>query len=40
MIALPVRYLTASEATEIVNVFLDTPFEGGRHTLRVNKIPC
>ncbi|NBU35177.1 MAG: ribose 5-phosphate isomerase B [Bacteroidetes bacterium] len=40
MIALPVRYLSADEALEIVSTFLDTPFEGGRHALRVNKIPC
>lgn len=40
MIALPVRYLSADEAVEIVSTFLDTPFEGGRHALRVNKIPC
>jgi len=40
MIALPVRYITASEAKVIVTAFLDTPFEGGRHLLRINKIPC
>lgn len=40
MIALPVRYLSADEAVKIVSTFLDTPFEGGRHALRVNKIPC
>lgn len=40
MIALPVRYITADQAIEIVNTFLDTPFEGGRHALRVDKIPC
>ena len=40
MLALPVRYITANEAKDIVTAFLDTPFEGGRHALRVNKIPC
>lgn len=40
MIALPVRYITASEAKDIVTAFLDTPFEGGRHLLRINKMPC
>ncbi len=40
MIALPVRYITPSEAKDIVTAFLDTPFEGGRHLLRINKIPC
>ena len=40
MLALPVRYITANEAKDIVTAFLDTTFEGGRHALRVNKIPC
>jgi len=40
MLTLPVRYITANEAKDIVTAFLDTPFEGGRHALRVNKIPC
>jgi len=40
MLALPVRYITANEAKDIVTAFLDTPFEGGRHALRVDKIPC
>lgn len=40
MIALPVRYISADQAKEIVIAFLDTPFEGGRHALRVGKIPC
>lgn len=40
MLALPVRYISADQAVAIVNAFLDTPFEGGRHALRVNKIPC
>ncbi len=37
--ALPARYITDEEAVEIVKVFLSTPFEGGRHQNRVNKIP-
>ena len=40
MLALPARYITANEAKDIVTAFLDTPFEGGRHALRVDKIPC
>ncbi len=32
------RVLTTIEAQEIVQVFLDTPFEGGRHEKRVEKI--
>ena len=37
--ALPARYITNEEALEIVNVFLSTEFEGGRHINRINKIP-
>lgn len=32
------RVIGAGIALEIVRVFLDTPFEGGRHLLRVKKI--
>jgi ribose 5-phosphate isomerase B len=38
--ALPARYITDKEAIEIVSIFLDTNFEGGRHINRINKIPC
>jgi ribose 5-phosphate isomerase B len=37
--ALPARYITDEEAIEIVDIFLTTDFEGGRHVNRVNKIP-
>ena len=37
--ALPARYITDQEAIEIIKVFLATGFEGGRHLLRINKIP-
>ena len=38
--ALPARFITIELAFEIINVFLHTPFEGGRHQRRVEKIPC
>ena len=38
ILSLPARYISLEEAKEMVNVFLDTPFEGGRHERRVNKI--
>jgi ribose 5-phosphate isomerase B len=38
--ALPARYITDEQSVEIVNVFLTTSFEGGRHINRINKIPC
>lgn len=38
ILCLPARFLTAEQAREIVKVWLDTAFEGGRHARRVNKI--
>jgi ribose 5-phosphate isomerase B len=37
--ALPARFIVPSVAQDIVREFLETDFEGGRHTLRINKIP-
>ncbi len=37
--ALPARFITPEEAYEIVNEFISTSFEGGRHNQRINKIP-
>lgn len=37
--ALPGRFISESEALLIVRVFLETPFEGGRHQARIEKIP-
>lgn len=38
MLALPVRFISKKMALAIVNAFLDTPFEAGRHEKRVDKI--
>jgi ribose 5-phosphate isomerase B len=38
--ALPARFISDEEAVEIVKMFLETGFEGGRHLNRINKIPC
>jgi ribose 5-phosphate isomerase B len=40
IIALPARFISTDEAFACVEAFLNTPFEGGRHTDRVNKINC
>jgi ribose 5-phosphate isomerase B len=40
VLSLPGRLLTKEEFYEILKVFLNTPFEGGRHEKRINKIPC
>jgi ribose 5-phosphate isomerase B len=37
--ALPGRFISKEEAIRIVNVFLSTEFEGGRHIRRIEKIP-
>lgn len=37
--ALPAKFVTIEDAKEITDVFLSTPFEGGRHCNRVEKIP-
>ena len=40
ILAMPARFISYKEAQEIVDVFLETKFEGGRHERRVNKISC
>jgi len=37
--ALPARFVTDEEAISIVETYLNTEFEGGRHARRVEKIP-
>ena len=37
---LPARFIDNAKAIEIVEAYLSTPFEGGRHERRINKIPC
>ena len=38
VLSLPARFLTSEQALEIVEIFLNTDFEGGRHERRVEKI--
>ena len=40
VLALPARFISEENALEMVEVFFTTPFEGGRHKRRVDKIPC
>lgn len=40
IISIPARYTSIEQAIAMVDVFLNTPFEGGRHQNRVNKIAC
>lgn len=37
--ALPARFVSDDLALKIVDIFLSTAFEGGRHLARINKIP-
>lgn len=38
VIAIPSRFVSTDEALEMVDIFLDTDFEGGRHQRRIDKI--
>jgi ribose 5-phosphate isomerase B len=40
VLCLPVRFISLEEAKSCLQVFLTTPFEGGRHQGRVDKISC
>ena len=37
---MPARFISYEKAIEIIEIFLNTSFEGGRHQKRVNKISC
>lgn len=37
--AIPARFISFDEARSIVDIFLDSAFEGGRHQRRIDKIP-
>jgi ribose 5-phosphate isomerase B len=40
IISIPARYTSIQQAIEMVDTFLNTAFEGGRHATRVGKISC
>ena len=40
VICIPARFVSESEAIEIVDAFMAAKFEGGRHARRVGKIAC
>lgn len=39
VLTLPARFIPVDEAYKAVKVFFETPFEGGRHQTRIDKIP-
>ena len=38
ILTMPARHISWQETKKIIDVFLETSFEGGRHEIRVNKI--
>ena len=40
ILSIPARFVNLEQAIEMVDMFLITPFEGGRHKKRIEKIPC
>jgi ribose 5-phosphate isomerase B len=41
ILCIPARFTSIKDALEMVDIFLNTDFEGGRHLKRINKIkPC
>jgi ribose 5-phosphate isomerase B len=40
IISIPARFTAIHQAVDMVETFLATPFEGGRHQTRVDKISC
>lgn len=39
ILVMPGRYISNEKAIEILKTYLTTPFEGGRHIARIDKIP-
>ena len=39
ILCLPGRFIEGDVAIEVLKVFLDTPFDGGRHKRRIDKVP-
>ena len=40
ILSIPARYVSLPLALEMVKLFLETSFDGGRHLIRVQKIFC
>ena len=39
VLSIPARFVSLQQALGFVEIFLNTPFEGGRHKKRIDKIP-
>ncbi|MEO1012280.1 MAG: ribose 5-phosphate isomerase B [Bacteroidota bacterium] len=40
ILSLPARFIALPQALEMVRIFFNTAFTGGRHERRIEKIPC
>jgi len=40
IICIPARFVTLELAIDMINIFMQTNFEGGRHQARIDKISC
>ena len=40
IICIPARFVSLEYAKQMIEIFMSTAFEGGRHQMRVNKIAC
>lgn len=40
ILCIPARFVREKDAEKMLNIFIDTAFEGGRHQNRVSKISC
>ena len=40
ILSIPARFVSIPEALSMVKIFIETKFEGGRHQVRIDKIPC
>lgn len=40
VLCIPARFVSVEVAEDMIDTFIETAFEGGRHNTRVNKISC
>lgn len=40
VICIPARFVSIDDAIDMINIFMQTSFEGGRHQNRIEKINC
>jgi ribose 5-phosphate isomerase B len=40
IICIPARFVALAAAQEMIDIFMATAFEGGRHQNRINKMAC